>query len=167
MHKIFTLALTGLLLSGALYAKVSDFNFDISGSTVKTNGATGAITVNDAEFSLRNSSAIVSAPQAAFIAPSKGNPGSVQLSGDTRISLDGKTTIISEATYYPELDELTGKSIRLLGPGSPTWSCQSGTIYRDNVSTGQSSMCWGSALVSCTGSGGNRVKYTSSSSSCA
>lgn len=165
MRKLL-LATACFAISGAIFAGTSNFTFDISGSKVTTNQSTGVITVKDAEFPLMRSSALVSANQAEFVAPKKGNPSSVSLAGGARITHEGKTTIVSDATYYPELDTITGRSIQFIGPGEPVWTCQAGTIYKDNVSTGMSSMCWGSAEVSCTGSGGNRVRYISSSTNC-
>ena len=162
----FLLATAGLVISGAIFAQASNFTFDITGSRVITNQSTGVITVKDAEFPLMRSSALVSASQAEFVAAKKGNPSSVNLPEGARITYEGKTTIVSEAIYYPELDTITGQSIQLLGPGQPVWTCQAGTIYKDGASTGQSNMCWGSAEVSCTGSGGNRVRYISSSTNC-
>ena len=165
MRKLL-LATAGLAISGAISAQVSDFNFDITGSKVTTNQSSGVVKIKDAEFPFMRSSALVSTDQAEFVAPKKGNPSSVSLPDGARISYEGKTTIVSDAIYYPELDTITGRSIQLLGPGQPVWTCSAGTIYKDSVSTGKSSMCWGSAEISCTGSGGNRVRYLSSSTNC-
>ena len=155
----------GLILSGVVAAQATGMSFDISGASVQTNQTTGVITVVDAEFPLSRSPAVVTASKAIFVAPKTGNPASVKLVGEARITLNNETAIISGATYYPELDELTGNSIQFLGPGNPVWTCQGGIIFKDGTSTGQTSMCQGSAEVTCTASG-NRVKYISSSSNC-
>ena len=160
------LLLLGVMAVGTLYAGVKGFDFDISGSSVRTDAVTRVVTVQDAEFPLGGSSATVSADSVSFIAPRVGNPVSVQLGKLARISQQGRVLLASDAVYYPELDTLTAQSLKGEGIAGSTWTCQSGILFQDGASTGKSSMCWGAAEISCTGSGGNRVRYLSSSPNC-
>ena len=148
----------------------------ISGSRMDINEKTGAITLLDANLLVRDDT-YIDAGKAIFIVSGDADPASIDLSDSVVVHQGAGFATAKSAIYYPELKSLTADSLitrnassnqRLLtaSAGTTTWTCSSGTLYRNGTSTGGSSACWGSSEVSCTGTGGNRVNLRLASSSC-
>jgi hypothetical protein len=165
-----------IALSFAAVVHAQKPRMGISGSRMDINEKTGAVTLLDANL-LVSDDTYIDAGKAVFIVSGDADPTSVDLSESVVVHQGVGLATAKSAIYYPELKSLTADSLitrnvgsnpRLLAAsaGTTTWTCSSGTLYRNGTSTGGSSACWGSNEVSCTGDGGNRVNLRVASTNC-
>lgn len=153
---LFTLAISVASL-GAVSAQSPTL---VQGRSIDVDAATGHTIAKKATIADRHLR--IDAGQAQYTIDQTEEPRVVDLSdGVTIRSDDGLTVRTSNATYYAELQTVSSHQLTVNRDVTPfavvTYTCQSGTLFANGVSTGGGSACHGYSYISCGGSGGNMV----------
>ncbi|WP_155844881.1 hypothetical protein [Arenimonas oryziterrae] len=160
MRIFFFLFLT--LVSATTFAAKENSDLSIKGtsatSTDTANPAT--IKISDAEFSVPGAVEIAS-KNAIVHSDKNGIVQYVELSDGVGIAGNDVTFSAKNAVYYPELATLTSDSLASFSPGSNqpvVYTCKSGIIHENGVSTGMGSVCkTETILLVCSGSDGSKL----------
>lgn len=161
--KIAFVLAVGLFASAAIHAQKAEF---LSGDRIDYDDATGHTVVFKARIAGGDGLALLSG-KAQFTVDENETPRSIELTGGVNIQVHEGYGTADRAVFYPELQLLSAQQISfersansstIVSPSAMvSYTCSSGTLYADGVSTGGSSVCFGYTEIGCTGSGGNTV----------
>lgn len=140
----------------------------ISGKSVNLDPATGHALVEKPRITAER--LIIEAGRGEYTIDQSNTPRVVDLSSGVMIDEGGITASASNATFYPELQLLSTSQLTVRTTVGPlaviSYTCQSGTLFANGVSTGGSSACHGFSDISCGGPGGNSVIMVKRKLSC-
>ncbi|TFZ45921.1 hypothetical protein E5C33_08470 [Stenotrophomonas maltophilia] len=147
----------------------------ISGSSLQLDEEKGTVTVTNA--SINRPGLSIKSHSSQYLIDADGSSKTIELNGGVEIENGAAVFKTDAATYYPELETITAKELKLSSKGRITpaetinFTCSNGTLFGNGspIAGGRYSNCAGAAsalkeqlaaggyTITCGGSGGNQV----------